>query len=124
MDINQRPNSGNSKQYCVNYLIRSKIDLKKLFYQIDIRIIRVVNEITFCRFVLLEYLLKIKVSDILATGQESKNPSVKTDFYKIQEIKNRNFIQFLEHVDAKNQKRFDLTHFPYHKYLKNYFFSN
>jgi hypothetical protein len=72
---------------------------------------------------LLEYLLKIKVSNILANGQESQNPNVKTDFYKIQEMKNRNFIQFLEHVDAKNVKRFDLTAFPYHKYLQNYFFS-
>lgn len=102
--------------------MRANIDLKKLIRQIDLCLVTLINQITFCRSVLLSFLLKVKVSDVLISGSENESPELRAMFYHIQNLKKRNLIQYLNHVDRKYIQAARLNIFAHYQFLHKYFF--
>lgn len=85
-------------------------------------LVTLINQVTFCRSVLLGFLLKVKVSDVLTSGNENESPELKAMFYHIQKLKKRNLIQYLHHVDRKFVQASRLNVFPHYQFLHKYLF--
>jgi hypothetical protein len=74
--------------------------MKSLINKILRIFITLMNEISFCKFVLFKELTRVKVTEKYNTNQADKD-ELKKRFYKIEEIKQRDFLNMLTLFDSR-----------------------
>lgn len=81
------------------YVLNPELDLEKLLLEINLNLVEMLNQVTFCRIGLARELTKLKVTDKLPNADEQMRLTLKKKFDSIQEIKKRDLFKLFETLD-------------------------
>jgi hypothetical protein len=108
----------------IDYNLSPSVDLLKIINQISQCFARVLNEISFCKFILAEELMRIKVTDKYLSEHIDVNEEAKKRFYKIEEIKHREILNLLMLFAQKSSSMSDIQTYINIELIKKNCFGN
>jgi hypothetical protein len=97
--------SENLSEDKITYLLRKDLDLEVILKSINYRIIDLMNQVCFCRFRIMEHLMKLKVAERIHQSNPPTKEELKKRFFKIEELSERNLFTLLMmmHKNTQNQ---------------------
>ena len=102
------------------YILNPEVDLEKLLLEINLNLVEMLNQITFCRIGLAKELIKIKVTDKLVKADEPTRQMLKKKYESIQEIKKRDMFKLFETLDKTSQVTQKIHRYNPFEALRNY----
>ena len=102
------------------YIINPDVDLEKLLQEINLNLVELLNQITFCRIGLSKELIKLKVKDRLENADEALRKELKEKYDKIQEIQNRDLLNLFMTLDKTGQTTSKMNQYNHFASLKRY----
>ena len=104
------------------YILNPEVDLEKLLMEINMNLVELVNQITFCRIGLAKELVKLKVTDKLEGADQNTKILLKKKYDSIQEMKNRDLINLFQALDETSQVTCKLQQYNNFGSLQRYLF--
>jgi hypothetical protein len=102
------------------YILNPDVDLEKLLQEINLNLVEILNQITFCRIGLSKELIKLKVRDRLENANDALREELKGKYEKIQEIQNRNLLDLFMTLDKTGQTTSKMHQYNNFASLKRY----
>ena len=97
--MNQNDSENNNQD--LTYNLHKSINMEVLLNQIMTCFISIINEISFCKYILFKELVKVKVTEKYNNTNQSNKEELKKRFYKIEEMKQRDFLNLMMIFDSK-----------------------
>lgn len=102
------------------YILNPDVDLEKLLLEINLNLVEMLNQITFCRIGLAKELIRIKVTDKLPKADQPTREMLKKKYESIQEIKKRDLLKLFETLDKTSKVTQKLTQYNQFASLGNF----
>jgi hypothetical protein len=107
-----------------DYRLHSELDIKNILGEINLKMIELINQITFCRSELTQILLNL----LVISPAQDKNPPSKEDlkkrYFKIEVIKNMDFLDSLIKVSLNRGQKIKLVNYNDLSGLNKYLVGN
>jgi hypothetical protein len=102
------------------YILNPDVDLEKLLQEINLNLVEVLNQITFCRIGLSKHLIQLKVKDRLPHANEETRKELKIKYEKIEDMKKREMLKLFMTLDNSGKITSRLHQYNQFLSLKNY----
>ena len=104
------------------YILNPEVDLEKLLSEINMNLVELLNQITFCRIGLAKELIRLKVTDKLNNADQNTKILLKKKYEVIQEMKNRDLLNLLQALDENSKVTCRLQKYNNFDSLKGYLY--